>query len=160
MKYLLGEKLTFDWKVVTITIVSTLLLMVDYYHRLTAYKYWDRVILYLVIPLLIILFIFRENPKEFGFSLGDWKAGLLITAIGIFLMAPVIYYLGHGNESMKSYYEPFVNGLPWTTFLDLIGWEFLFRGWILFGYARKFGPESLWLQAVPFALMHNGKPEV
>lgn len=160
MKYLLGEKLTFDWKVVTITIVSTLLLMVDYYHRLTAYKYWDRVILYLVIPLLIILFVFRENPKEFGFSLGDWKAGLLMTAIGILIMAPVIYYLGHGNESMKSYYEPFVNGLPWTTFLDLIGWEFLFRGWILFGYARKFGPESLWLQAVPFALMHNGKPEV
>lgn len=160
MKYLLGEKLIFDWKVVTITIVSTLLLMVDYYHRLTAYKYWDRVILYLVIPLLIILFVFRENPKEFGFFLGDWKAGFLMTAIGILIMAPVIYYLGHGNESMKSYYEPFVNGLPWTTFLDLIGWEFLFRGWILFGYARKFGPESLWLQAVPFALMHNGKPEV
>ena len=76
MKYLLGEKLHFDWKVVTITIVSTLLLMVDYYHRLTPYKYWDRVILYLVIPLLIIIFLFRENPKEFGFSLGDWKAGL------------------------------------------------------------------------------------
>ena len=75
-------------------------------------------------------------------------------------MAPVIYYLGHGNESMKAYYELYVDGLPWTTFLDLIGWEFLFRGWILFGYARKFGPESLWLQAVPFALMHNGKPEV
>ena len=160
MKYLLGEKLSFDWKVVTTTIVSTLLLMVDYYHRLTAYKYWDRVILYLIIPLLIILFLFRESPKEFGFSLGDWKAGLIITSIGILLMAPVIYYLGHGNESMQAYYEPYVHGLPWTTFLDLIGWEFLFRGWILFGYARKFGPESLWLQAVPFALMHNGKPEV
>ena len=160
MKNLLGEKLSFDWKVVTITIVSTLLLMVDYYHRLTAYKYWDRVILYLVIPLLIILLLFRENPKEFGFSLGDWRAGLLLTAFGILIMAPVIYYLGHGNESMKAYYELYVDGLPWTTFLDLIGWEFLFRGWILFGYARRFGPESLWLQAVPFALMHNGKPEV
>jgi membrane protease YdiL (CAAX protease family) len=160
MKYLLGEKLRFDWKIVTITIVSTLLLMVDYYHRLTAYKYWDRVILYLVIPLLAIVFLFRENPKEYGFGLGDWKAGLIITAIGILIMAPVIYYLGYGDESMQQYYQPYVNGLPWTTFLDLIGWEFLFRGWILFGYARKFGPESLWLQAVPFALMHNGKPEV
>jgi len=160
MKFLLGEKLSFDWKVVTITIVSTLLLMVDYYHRLTEYKYWDRVILYLLVPLIIILLLFRENPKEFGFSLGDWKAGLLITAIGILLMAPVIYFLGHGDESMKAYYEPYVNGLPWTTFLDLIGWEFLFRGWILFGYARTFGPHALWLQAVPFALMHNGKPEV
>ncbi|HSB01505.1 MAG TPA: hypothetical protein VLE49_12710, partial [Anaerolineales bacterium] len=93
MKTLLGEKLHFDWKVVTITIVSTLLLMVDYYHQsiistlllkigspFTISKYWgeylDRVILYLVIPLAIIVFLFRENPKEFGFSLGDWKAGL------------------------------------------------------------------------------------
>lgn len=160
MKFILGEKLSFDWKVVTITIVSTLLLMVDYYHRITSYKYWDRVILYLVIPVIIIILLFRENPKEFGFALGDWKAGLLIAALGILIMAPVIYYLGRGDESMKAYYEPYVNGLPWTTFLDLIGWEFLFRGWILFGYARAFGHNALWLQAVPFALMHNGKPEV
>lgn len=160
MTYRLGEKLHFDWKIVTITIVSTLLLMADYYHNFTGYKYWDRVILYLIIPLLIILFLFRESPKEFGLSLGDWKAGLLLTALGILLMAPILYSLGQGAESMKAYYEPLTEGLPWTTFLDLIGWEFLFRGWILFGYARKFGPEALWLQAVPFALMHNGKPEV
>jgi len=160
MNYLLGEKLKFDWKIVTITIVSTLLFMTDYYHKFTAHKYWDRVVLYLVIPLIVTLVFFRENPKEYGFSLGDWKAGLLITAIGVGIMAPVIYYLGSGDPSMQDYYKPYTNGLPWTTFLDLIGWEFIFRGWILFGYARKFGPESLWLQAVPFALMHNGKPEV
>ena len=81
MKYLLGEKLDFDWKLVTATIVSTLLLMVDHYHKITAYKYVDRVILYLVIPLLIILILFRENPKEYGFSLGDWKLGLTYTAV-------------------------------------------------------------------------------
>jgi membrane protease YdiL (CAAX protease family) len=160
MNYLLGDKLKFEWKIVTITIASTLLLMVDYYHKLTQFKYWDRVILYLVIPLAIIIFVFRENPKEYGFGPGDWKAGLIITALGILIMAPVIYYLGSGDESMRAYYQPYLNGLPWTTFLDLIGWEFLFRGWILFGYLRKFGPESLWLQAVPFAIMHNGKPEV
>ena len=160
MKFLLGEKLTFDWKVVTITIVSTLLLMMDYYHKFTAHKYWDRVILYLVIPLIIIVLFFRENPKVYGFSLGDWKAGLAITVLGILFMAPVIYYLGSGDASMQDYYKANVKDLPWSTFLDLIGWEFLFRGWILFGYARKFGPEALWIQAVPFALMHNGKPEV
>lgn len=160
MKYLLGEKLNFDWKIVTVTIVSTLLLMVDHYHRLTPYKYWDRVILYLIVPLLLTLILFRENPREYGFSLGDWKLGLAYTALGILLMAPVIYYLGTDNESMKAYYERFLPGLPWTTFLDLIGWEFIFRGWILFAYARKFGHDALWLQAVPFALAHMGKPEI
>ena len=160
MMSFLGPKLQFDWKIVTITVASTLLLMVDYYHRLTSHKYWDRVILYLVIPLVFILFVFREHPREYGFALGDWKAGIVIMLAGILLMAPVIWYLGKSDPSMTDYYKPFVAGLPWTTFLDMIGWEFTFRGWILFGYARKFGAEALWLQAVPFALAHIGKPEV
>ncbi len=160
MNFLLGERLKFDWKIVTITIVSTLLFMMDYYHRFTPSKYWDRVILYLFIPLVVTVVLFRDNPREYGFTLGNWKAGLAITSIGILIMAPVIYYLGSGNPAMQKYYQPYTVGLPWTTFLDLIGWEFIFRGWILFAYARKFGPEALWLQAVPFALMHNGKPEV
>ena len=124
------------------------------------YKHWDRVILYLVVPLVFIIFIFRENPREYGFTLGDWKAGLGITLAGILLMAPVIWFLGKNDPVMVGYYERYVDGIPWNTFLDLIGWEFFFRGWILFGYARRFGPDALWLQAVPFALAHIGKPEI
>jgi membrane protease YdiL (CAAX protease family) len=160
MKTIFGPKIRFDWKITTITIASTLLLMVDHYHRITPDKYWDRVILYLFIPLAFTLFLFRENPREYGLTLGDWKAGLIITLVGILLMAPIILYLGTSDASMTDYYKSRVDGLPWTTFLDLIGWEFFFRGWILFGYARKFGPDALWLQAVPFALAHIGKPEV
>ncbi|MGD8403870.1 MAG: CPBP family intramembrane metalloprotease [Anaerolineales bacterium] len=160
MKSLLGSKLHFDWKIVTITVVSTLLLVIDRYHLITKYKYLDRVILYLFVPLAIILFFYRENPREYGLTLGDWKVGLILTAGGILLMAPVIWYLGKSDPGMANYYKPFVEGLPWRTFLDLVGWEFFFRGWILFGYARKFGAEALWLQAVPFALAHIGKPEI
>ena len=160
IKYLLGEKLKFDRRILVITVLSTLLLMVDAYHRLTAHKYLDRVLLYLVIPLFVIVLIFRESPARYGFGIGDWRAGLALTALGILLMAPVIWYLGTSDQGMLAYYQSQVKGLPWTTFFDLIGWEFFFRGWILFGYARKFGPEALWLQAVPFALAHIGKPEV
>lgn len=160
MRYLTGEKLNFDWKVVVVTIVSTLLLVVDHYYTFTAYKHWDRFIFYFVIPLLLTLVLFRENPKEYGFSLGDWKLGLAYTALGILFMAPVLYYLGHDNESMRIYYRWLLPGLPWNTFLDLIGWEFFFRGWILFAYLRRFGHDALWLQAVPFALAHIGKPDI
>jgi membrane protease YdiL (CAAX protease family) len=160
MRIFLGPKLHFNWKIVTITIVSTLLLMVDAYHRFTPHKYWDRVIIYLIVPLIFVIFVFRENPSAYGLIIGDWKAGLLITLAGILIMAPIIWFLGKSDPTMKVYYGSFVAGLPWTTFLDLIGWEFFFRGWILFGYARKYGPDALWLQAVPFALAHIGKPEV
>jgi membrane protease YdiL (CAAX protease family) len=157
MRQLFGERLQFDLKTISITIISTLLLMADHYHPFTEYSYWDRVFLYLFIPLVVILVFFRESPKEYGFGLGDWKAGLALTVLGILLMAPVIYYLGSRDASMQAYYQSSMPGLPWTTFLDLIGWEFLFRGWILFGYARKFGHDALWLQAVPFALAHIGR---
>ncbi len=160
MKYLLGEKLNFDWKIAVISIVSTLLLIVDHYRALTANKYYDRVILYLFIPLIITTLIFRENPKEYGFSFGDWKLGIAFTIIGIVLITPIIYYLARGDSETRKYYGDLTAGLPWTTFLNLIGWEFFFRGWILFGYARKFGHEALWLQAVPFALVHISKPEI
>ena len=151
--------LKFDWKVVTITVVSTLLLIVSYYHRFTSNRGIDQTILYLVIPMLIILLAFREDPREYGFGLGDWKAGLLITVLAILLIAPVLWLVARSG-SMQTYYEKQAGGLPWNTFLDLLGWEFLFRGWILFGYLRKFGPEAIWLQAVPFAIMHLTKPEI
>ncbi|HNN12883.1 MAG TPA: CPBP family glutamic-type intramembrane protease [Anaerolineales bacterium] len=160
MKYLLGEKLGFDWKILAVTVASTLMLILDRYHQWTAQKYLDRFILYLFVPLLVILVFFREDPRGYGFSLGDWRLGVTLTFIGILIAAPIIYYFGRGDEAVRAYYERFLPGLPWSTFLDLFGWEFFFRGWILFAYARKFGAEALWLQAVPFAISHIGKPEV
>jgi len=159
MKSLLGPRLQFDWKLVTVTIVSTLLLMVDHYHRLTPNKGYDRTILYLLIPLFMVVAVFREHPRTYGFSLGDWKAGIVLTLLAILLIAPVLWLVGRGG-AMKAYYQSQAGGLPWNTLIDLFGWEYFFRGFILFAYARKFGPEALWLQAVPFALAHVGKPEV
>lgn len=153
----------FDAKIATITIVSTLLLMVDYYHALTPFKALDRTLLYLVVPLLLILLFFRQSPADYGFRLGDWKAGLALTFGAIALMTPLLWLILRGNLSMRFYYAPLLNGpipLPLETFLELFGWEFLFRGWLLFGYERRFGGDALWLQAVPFALAHISKPEV
>ncbi len=167
MRALFKTDLKFDWKVVTITIVSTLLLIADYYIPITQkwiggawWKVVDRTILYFIIPMLIILVVFREKPRDFGFTLGDWRTGLALTFGGILLMVPILWFLNRGDSSMREYYRASLTGLPWNTFADLFGWEFLFRGLILFGYARKFGPEALWLQAVPFAMAHISKPAV
>jgi membrane protease YdiL (CAAX protease family) len=159
MRSWLWKDLHFDWETTTLTVVSTLLLIVDAYHRLTPWKYIDRTILYLFIPLLITVMFFRESPASYGFRLGDWRAGLALTAAAILLMTPILWLLGRRVINIQDYYQGQIGGLPWTTFLDLVGWEFFFRGWLLFGYARKFGAQALWLQAVPFALAHISKPE-
>jgi membrane protease YdiL (CAAX protease family) len=75
-------------------------------------------------------------------------------------MTPLLYAFGRYDPALNAYYRGLTVGLPWTTLLGLIGWEFLFRGWVLFGYARQLGPEALWLQSVPFVLVHIGKPEL
>jgi membrane protease YdiL (CAAX protease family) len=175
MRKLFGKELLLDWKIAILTIVSTLLLIVDYYHfPILQWTKWisgwdstglsmkvlDRTLLYFIIPMFFILVVFRENPKDYGFGFGDWKAGIVITLGAIVLIAPILWLIGRGNASFQNYYKPMMTGLPWNTLLDLFGWEFIFRGWLLFGYARKFGPEALWLQAVPFALAHMGKPEL
>lgn len=161
MKKLFAFDLRFNWKIVVATISTTLLLMVDYYHRFTDSKALDRFILYLIIPLFIIIVVLRESPSEYGFRLGDWKAGLALTGIVIAVAAPILWVTTNGDSSMQEYYEWLMGPqLPGYVFLDLFGWEFMFRGWLLFGYAKKYGPDALWLQAVPFALAHIGKPEV
>jgi uncharacterized protein len=159
LRRVLGDRLALDWKTVAATISSTLLIIVDAYHRITPAKAYDRILLYLVVPLVIILVVFRESPGQYGFRLGDWKAGLALTAGGIVLMAPILWLVARA-EPMRVYYETALAGLPWTTFLDLFGWEFFFRGFVLFAYVRTFGPYAIWLQAVPFALAHISKPEV
>jgi membrane protease YdiL (CAAX protease family) len=150
----------FDWKIAVLTVVSTLVIMIERYNQLTDWKLLDRVLLFFVIPVAITVIAFRENPREYGFQLGDWKAGLVLTILSIVLIAPVLWLVARSDPSMKDYYNWQVSSLPWKVGLDLFVWEYLFRGWLLFGYARKFGPEAIWLQAVPFALGHLGKPEV
>jgi membrane protease YdiL (CAAX protease family) len=160
-KALFTKDVHFDGKMVTLTVVSTLLIMLDYYQPFSFNKPFERFFLYLVIPLGIIIFAFREHPKEYGFCFGDWKAGLFLTMGGAALMTPVIWLLARSDASIQRYYQNWLvpNLIGWNV-LELLGWEFLFRGWLLFGYARKYGPDALWLQAVPFALAHIGKPGI
>lgn len=161
MKKLFDLKSNFDREVVTITITSTLLIMVNNYHNITGIKDIDALGIYLLIPLGIIVFVFRKHPREYGFQFGDWKAGLALTALIILISAPILLLTTSYNSGMQNYYGWQLSwSAPLLKFINLMGWEFFFRGWILFGYARVFGDHALWLQAVPFALAHIGKPEI
>ena len=78
MRKILSEKLNMDWKIALVTVVSTLLITADRYYSPTNHNYYDSLIYYIVIPLGIVLLIFREKPSEWGFSFGDWKLGVLL----------------------------------------------------------------------------------
>jgi membrane protease YdiL (CAAX protease family) len=143
-----------------LTVVSTLVILIERYNKLTEWETLDRFILFFLIPMAVVLIVFRDSPRDYGFQLGDWRAGLILTAGSILLIAPILYFLAKSDASMREYYDWQVQYLPWQLLVEMFAWEYLFRGWLLFGYARKFGPEAIWLQAVPFALAHLGKPEI
>ncbi len=156
------KELRMDWKVVTVIVVSTLALAIDRYHRFFTHKAYDRLLLYLGLPLLIILLVFREPPARYGLQLGDWKAGLALTVAscsGLALVVALVAPTGEFQDYYALHTAPSLP-VPIETALDLFGWEFLFRGLLLSALYPVCGPYAILLQAVPFTIAHFGKPEL
>lgn len=140
------------------------LLLLMFFLRDAQGKAYDRLVLYFVIPTLLILFLFRELPDVYGFRWGKWRKGLLYTLAGCMGMAVILWFLAR-TPGMQSFYEARAPEstayLVYITGVDLFGWEFIWRGFMLYGLARVLGPgPAIFLQAVPFAFMHLGKPEL
>lgn len=155
----------FNLRLTFLIIFSTIVPMVDYYsHRLTGTKAYDRFLLYFVLSMLVIVLLFRESPRSYGWRLGNWRKGLWYTVAGCAGMGIILWFVARG-AGMQNYYEAKAPQDVWRlitlTGIDLFGWEFIWRGLMLFALARYFGPgPAIWLQAVPFAMMHLGKPEI
>lgn len=160
--------IAFDWRIVQLVCVSTLLLLISFYRTsfesIGTQKEYSRFVLHLVIPMAIVLLFWRENPRRYGWQLGNWRLGLPITGLAIAGMAVVIWFIGR-QPDFVGYYAPLVEGrsvprLVIDTGIELLAWEFMCRGWLLWGLGRKYGSDAIWLQVVPFALMHLYKPEL
>lgn len=153
----------FDARIVQIVTLATLILIVAFNNRFIGSEY-DRFFLEFVIPVAWIVAVWREDPRRFGLTLGDWRLGLPIAVAGIVTMAVIIWFLGRLPD-FRAYYTDTISGRPmWRliidTGIDIFAWEFFFRGWMLWSLGRKFGTDAIWLQIIPFALMHVWKPEV
>jgi hypothetical protein len=93
------------WKPVVSIIISTLVLIVSQYQDLFSDSLYDGLLLFLAIPLLLILLVFKESPVRYGFQIGDWKKGLSYTAIGC-LVAAVILWIAIRLPGIDEYYAP------------------------------------------------------
>jgi hypothetical protein len=122
------ERLTIDREISAIAILSTLLLLLNAHHSITPVQAINEVGSYLIVPLFVILLAFRKSPKEFGFCLGDWKTGFVITVLAVVVITPILYFLVRSDTNMRLYYAGQAGfAMPIFTFLSLIGWEFFSR---------------------------------
>lgn len=155
----------FDARLTLLIIFCTVVPMLDYYgHSPTGVKAWDRFLFYFAGSALFIRLVYREPLSAFGFRLGDRRRGALYTLAGCAFMTPILWFAAREPAMQAFYTDKAAGGLLPVSLLngvELFGWEFVWRGLALFAFARAFGPgAAIFLQAVPFAFMHLGKPEI
>jgi len=163
--------LELDLRATVALVATTLLVTIDRYHdfgplanplEVMRNMALEGVVYYLLVPLLLVLVVFRDSPRDYGMRLGDWRLGLKLTLLIVAVLVPLVAFAAR-TAAMRAYYA----GEPgeWPCLIPpiavaLLGWEFLFRGFLLFALLPLIGPTAVIVQAVPFALAHLGKPEI
>jgi membrane protease YdiL (CAAX protease family) len=120
----------------------------------------ERLVLFGLVPLLIVVAAFRDRPERYGLTIGDRTAGTFLTLAGAAAMTPIVLWFATLPE-VRAYYAPSAAPLPQvvlTNAIDLIAAEFLFRGFLMFTLVRTIGPIGVLIAVMPFAYAHVGKP--
>ena len=120
-----------------------------------------------VVPLLVLVVGFRWTPRQAGIGLGEWKLATGIAALYLPLVVVGTWVLSDGAGFEAQYPHYFGARDSWRVFLIYealflfywVGWEYLWRGFVLFGTAPALGaPLAIVAQTVPFAILHAQKP--
>lgn len=119
-----------------------------------------------VVPVLALVGIFKRRPSEIGLGVGDWRLALLLAGVYLPLVVVGTWVLSDGTAFQAEYphYRPAAHDWRFFVVYELlflfywVGWEYLWRGFVLFGTAHTFGVHAVFVQAVPFALLHLNKP--
>lgn len=119
-----------------------------------------------VLPVAILRFGFGRTAAEMGLSAGDWRFAGRLALLYLPLVVVGTWVLSAGDDFLSNYphYRPAAT--DWTIFLIYqalflfywMGWEYLWRGFVLFGTAPRLGLYAIFVQAMPFALLHYNKP--
>jgi membrane protease YdiL (CAAX protease family) len=128
-----------------------------------------------ILILTILAWVFPKTKKvfpqhrfrDFGFRLGS-ALGWRDVAIFFAVMVPLVIFAVVQKDFARTYplfklaRKSLVIFLIWEAvhLVHMFGWEFLNRGFLLFGLEEKMGRWAILATAIPFALLHIGKPEL
>jgi len=173
----LAEFKKFDLETTFIIVWSSLVLLISLYTGrprffMSREPFLGRVLflgaIYGLSPFLPF-FIFRNRPRDYGLSLGNlkiWPKDILLY-LGIMVVILVAAFKFTGLKQTYPLYKKASTGLDHfivyqaVQFFHMMGWEFFFRGFMLFGLSKKMDPKlAILIQTIPFALMHFRKPPI
>ncbi|MFC2082100.1 type II CAAX prenyl endopeptidase Rce1 family protein [Bacteroidota bacterium] len=138
--------------------------------QLYEYLFWfitDFITLFMI-PILIIIFIHKEKPKDYGLKFGDARFGFFVTILCLAVMGVIVWFVSAMPSFAVKYPHLQSARGDWTLLLIyeagmllyMFAWEFIWRGYMLFGLEEKFGYYAVLIQMIPFVILHNGKPDI
>jgi len=119
-----------------------------------------------LIPLLLILIFYNGKYSDFGLSFIHFHQSLLWVVVLGFLIIPMNYFAARKPTNLEQYPQirkkEWTGGLIITSALSwiayLTGYEFMFRGWLLFGTAIYTGTwPAIAINTAIYSLVHVPK---
>jgi membrane protease YdiL (CAAX protease family) len=126
-------------------------------------------VFYILIPVLIVKLAWRADLKDFGLKLGIENGFWKLLAICSAIMLPLVYLMSL-TEGFAAKYpflqiyngEPYLGGtlIAWELiyFLQFVGLEFFFRGFLVHSLKPSLGLYSIFVMTVPYCMIHFSKP--
>jgi hypothetical protein len=119
-----------------------------------------------VLPVIALRTIFRLSWQDMGLGAGNWRLASLLAGLYIPIVAVGTWVLSDGAEFQAQYPHLQSAARDWQVFLLYealflfywIGWEYLWRGFMIFGTVHSLGLYAIFVQALPFAALHINKP--
>ncbi len=121
---------------------------------------------FFILPAVLIKFLFKEKISSYGVNTGDYSTGFKLSLLFYLIMLPFLW-VATSYPSFERIYPHILSAREsWIIFLIyeaglllyMFAWEFIWRGYMLFGLKEKFGYYAIFIQTIPFVILHNGKP--
>ncbi|HAA54943.1 MAG TPA: hypothetical protein DCE42_09310 [Myxococcales bacterium] len=121
---------------------------------------------YLLLPAMIIILTPGDRFDRYGLKLKGMTDHLWIYVMLFLIVLPAVIFVSYTQSFQRTY--PFYHkasrslidlGLWWTFYgIQFFCLEFFFRGYILHGLKRHVGAHAILFSAVPYCMIHFGKP--
>ncbi|MFA6183883.1 MAG: hypothetical protein WC682_02145 [Parcubacteria group bacterium] len=150
----------------TVTTLSVILICLLLFAFFTVKGSFQQVILglvvFLLLPLLYIKVILKEDLNNFGFKINKWKEGFFIFPVCLLIMGGFFYIIFSYTNFSQNYFlgkYDMVNSYAYLFVYEFLIvnlfvflYEVFFRGFVMFYFGKRFNVYTIFIQFLLFLI--------